>query len=187
MVALDEPDPQLRSALQRITETAGFNQVAQIAALAKAHPHAIVFVTDATEQPHGYNCFMFALGLAVLPDHLAALAERHDAAFPSVRFVSGLVERGLQRIEIADVEDGDLVLYFDGQGQPRHAGIVQGPHVVSKWGAGHIWKHPVFEIPASYGMEARFYRRIDRGEALRLFEAFARNVAAAGQARKRPD
>ena len=179
-------DPRLRAELQRITETAGFNQVAEIAELAKTHPHAVAFVTDTTEDPHGYNCFMYALGLAVLPDHLAALAGAHAAAYPSERFVSGLVERGLQRVEIGEVEDGDLVLYFDEQGQPRHAGIAQGPLVVSKWGAGHIWKHPVFEIPASYGVEARFYRKIDREEALRLFEAFALEVTADGEARRDP-
>jgi hypothetical protein len=182
VLALQQQDPRLRAELQRITETAGFNQAAELAALAKTHPHSIAFVTDATEQPHGYNCFMYALGLAVLPDHLATLAERHDSAFPSADFIARLVERGLQRITTDAAEDGDVVLYFDADGHPAHAGIVQGPLVVSKWGAGHIWKHAVFEIPASYGVEVRFYRRIARDEALRLFEVFARDVAGGGAA-----
>jgi hypothetical protein len=177
VLAPQPQDPLLRAELQRITETAGFNQVADVAALSKTHPHSIAFVTDASEQPHGYNCFMFALGLAVLPDHLAALAARHDAAFPGADFVAGLVERGLQPITADEAADGDLVLYSDERGRPAHAGIVQGRLVVSKWGEGHIWKHPVFEIPASYGVEVRVYRRITRDEALGLFEAFARQAA----------
>ena len=178
MLVLQPEDPPLRAELQHITETAGFNQVAEVAALAKTHPHAIALVTESAEQPHGYNCFMYALGLAVLPDHLAALAERHDAAFPSADFVARLVDRGLQRIGADAAEDGDLAIYFDAGGHPAHGGIVQGSLVASKWGEGHIWKHHVFEIPASYGVEVRFYRRITREEALRLFEAFARDVAA---------
>ena len=152
--------------------------MAEIAELAKRHPHAIAFVSDATEQPHGYNCFMYALGLAVLPEHLQAFAQRHDGAFPSAAFVARLVDAGLQRIDISEAGEGDLVLYFDATDAPKHAGIVQSPFVVSKWGAGHIWKHPVFEVPASYGVEVRLYRRLAREEALRFFEAFAREIAA---------
>jgi len=176
MMIVQEDDRELRSELQKITETSGFNQIADIAALGKRHPHSISFVTHSSEQPHGYNCFMYALGLVVLPDRLIALARQHEDAFPSARFIARLVDRGLHNIAAADVEDGDVVIYFDGEGNATHAGIVQGGCVISKWGTGHIWKHQLFEIPTSYGREARFYRRIDRDEALRLFEAFAQEV-----------
>jgi hypothetical protein len=186
MMTAQEEDRELRSELQKITETSGFNQVADIAALRKTPPHSISFVTESSEQPHGYNCFMYALGLVVLPDRLVALARQHEDAFPSARFMARLVERGLQNISASDAEDGDLVIYFDAAGNAKHAGIVQGGYVVSKWGTGHIWKHQLFEIPASYGVEARFYRRIDRDEVLRLFEAFAQEVVGNRSAAQPP-
>jgi hypothetical protein len=176
MLTAPAEDRELRAELQRITDTSGFNQQSDIAALCQKRPHSISFVAQSSEQPHGYNCFMYALGLVVLPEKLLALARQHDEAFPSERFVAHLVERGLQLVSAADAEDGDLVVYFGEGGTPKHAGIVQSGSVVSKWGTGHIWKHQAFEIPSSYGVEVRFYRRIDRDEVLRLFEAFADDV-----------
>ena len=173
MVIPHEEDRELRSELQRITETSGFNQEGDITTLGTTHPHSISLVAASTEHPHGYNCFMYALGLAVLPDRLAALASEHEEAFPSARFVARLVEKGLQEIAAADAEEGDLALYFDEAGNPRHSGVLQGGFVVSKWGAGHIWKHLLFEVPSSYGVTVRFYRRINRDDVLRLFEEFA--------------
>jgi hypothetical protein len=170
---IQEEDPELRSELQTITGNSGFKQVADIAALRRTHPHSISLVRQSSETPHGYNCFMYALGLTVLPDKLVALSLQHDDVFPSARFMETLVNSRLQAVRPAEAEDDDLVVYFDEHGKPRHAGIVRGDYVVSKWGRGHLWKHQLFEIPLSYGIDARFYRRIDPEEALRLYEAFA--------------
>lgn len=180
MVIPHDEDRDLRSELQRITETSGFNQEGDITTLGMTHPHSISLVAASTEYPHGYNCFMYALGLAVLPDRLAALAREHEDAFPSARFVARLVEKGLQEIPAAEADDGDLALYFDQAENPSHSGVLQDGFVMSKWGAGHIWKHLLFEIPSSYGVRVRFYRRISREDALRLFEQFADEIARPG-------
>jgi hypothetical protein len=40
----------------------------------------------------------------------------------------------------------------------RHIGRTASGHgVVSKWGAGLLWEHDTWEVPASYGSNVRFF------------------------------
>jgi hypothetical protein len=49
----------------------------------------------------------------------------------------------LQEIAAVDARDGDIIVYFDGEGLPKHAGVFQGGAIVSKGGLGHLWRHTV--------------------------------------------
>ena len=45
--------------------------------------------------------------------------------------------------------------------------------VVSKWGLGHLWEHNILEVPISYGNEYKYYKDIQKEEAINSFCKFA--------------
>jgi hypothetical protein len=63
-----------------------------------------------------------------------------------------------------------VVLYFDGG--PTHAALVREapPQLVpeSKWGPSELHSHGLWEVPASYGDQVRFYAPTDIEELLDL-------------------
>ncbi len=54
--------------------------------------------------------------------------------------------------------DGSLVVYFCGD-VPEHIGVMRGRRVVSKWGRNPVYNHGLFEVPAEYGDEIRYYQK----------------------------
>ena len=114
-----------------------------IARLSERYPHSISVVENGNVgAAHGYNCFMYALGVRQLPAPLVQVAERVEEAFPGSAFVVELLEgRYLREVDEADAHVGSVVIYFE-NGLPEHAGIVgEDGFVVSKWGKGHLYRH----------------------------------------------
>jgi hypothetical protein len=71
-------------------------------------------------------------------------------------------------VEISDQEvlPGDIIIYFDQEGDVNHSGIVvrvgdqlHVPWICSKWGVGAEYLHKVGDIPTDlYGPLHKFYR-----------------------------
>lgn len=62
-------------------------------------------------------------------------------------------------------ENGDIVAYGDFADQIRdfqlkHMGVVDGDGVTSKFGFGHVFHHPLHRVPADYGNEAIYLRKV---------------------------
>jgi hypothetical protein len=51
--------------------------------------------------------------------------------------------------------------------------VANSTEVVSKWGLFPAYRHALWEVPASYGHEVKYFRKPNKAEALRLFEEFA--------------
>jgi len=47
-----------------------------------------------------------------------------------------------------------------------HFGKIEQDRIISKWGKGLIWEHPVFEVPLSYGHVVKYSNGIVNNEAL---------------------
>ncbi len=61
-------------------------------------------------------------------------------------------------------EAGDIVFYYDADGNWQHTGLASGPEtVVSKFGLAHVYEHPVNAVPTFYGNTVKFYRNPVRG------------------------
>lgn len=92
------------------------------------------------------NCFAYALGLSLAGGdaHLAKCVDRD--------FVEHLLELGILKPRPSDLaDDGDILLYRNGA-ELRHAGVVTGSTVRSKWGSeGSIFEHSALSVPDSYG------------------------------------
>jgi hypothetical protein len=63
------------------------------------------------------------------------------------------------------VHPGDIIVYSDANGRPKHSGIVREvdadgnpSRVESKWSGFDVFTHPPFTMPSGYGTVANFYR-----------------------------
>jgi hypothetical protein len=157
-----EPET-LRVALDRITKIHiqtvfqyGFDK------LQEQYRHTIRIIPADREWLNTFNCYAFALGI-VDRERYKILFEMHDKkiALANSRFISlllaqgELVETGPQKPEI-----DNLVLYFRGS-HVTHAGVVitDDPAMIrSKWGAGELYEHGLWEVPCSYGDGVKFIR-----------------------------
>ena len=164
----------LRERLQHITcaaEASVDSHPGLVADLAAEIPHSIELVPGAHCPPtERYNCFEFALGLAGRRE-VRLISEHLPSTFCDGSFVQCLVDSVL--IPTASPSTGDLVLYRNHQ-LIRHAGLVQGRRIMSKWGKGHVWLHGLLEVPAQYGDATSFYEVPSQNETLANFIEFAR-------------
>jgi hypothetical protein len=179
-------DIALRRALQTITDKSPLTiHVAKIAAFMGVHSHSITLIEKANSNSHGFNCFMYALGIRELPSALVELAKTHDI-FPDSCFIAHLVATRL--VENSKLpRDGDIAIYFQPP-NPKHAGIFQSGLIASKWGRGHLWQHNVLEVPASYGKRVRFFKPLTKRVVLTAFGEYAEKLigASGAHAKRKP-
>jgi hypothetical protein len=132
------------------------------------HPHTVVF-----RQAIGLStCVLHALGLSDEPVYRAIALNFDGRVFAGRAFMQWLINGHL--VEIDKPTDGSLALYFN-QGVWQHVGIVSGDRrVTSQWGMFPVYDHDVWESPARYGDEVRYFSMLVPGEPLRLFLEFAK-------------
>jgi hypothetical protein len=159
---------QLRDELDRVSRIEEPSAAATRRMKRVNHPHSIEFVESGSTLGEALcNCFAFAFGLC---DQLRGIQHQPESVFVAKL----LADRYFQDVADAERRDGTIAIYLDAMGQPAHAGIVQVDTsvVVSKWGlTGHVWRHSVFEAPASYGDDARFFRPPEREAIFARFNA----------------
>lgn len=124
------------------------------------------------------NCYEYAFGINRELAHWIGSQRLRDL-FVGPKFVTERLLPLLSPIEQSELQDGDLVLYFDGD-SPTHAGTMKGTRVVSKWGKGHTYEHDIDEVPASYGNTRRHYSKMPDSEATRRFVEYVRSHADYG-------
>jgi hypothetical protein len=118
--------------------------------VAAEHPHA----TKRTNPSPLYNC------------HGLAFASRRtritDAAALSTILADDQYE---EVVSVADILQGDLVVYYDETGDPNHSGVVveilgdvRVPRVCSKWGSAGEFVHNLMDCPSAYGPKWKFYK-----------------------------
>ncbi len=171
-LAPDQMNSPFRNRLQQITQTTDDWTV--MIALGPEHPHSIREVHPAATGR--YNCFAFALGLHQSTKYLA-VAAHSPTAFANSAFVLHLIREGLVRPTDCTSSGEKLILYlFDGT--PKHAGLLTGRRVTSKWGDGKFFEHEVYEVPVSYGSEIQCYVLPPRSQIESEFLSYAARQSA---------
>ena len=153
------------------------DQIDAIAELNNRCTHSIRLYQEAIpDEPETFQftCIQHALDL-VGSRLVNRIAGTYTDIYPSAEFVQYLLRNNLTEVAEADVEDCDLIVYAR-RGEIQHVGKVIGERVLSKWGLMHLWSHAPYEVPARYGSEIGYYRRIRRAECLAAFEKYARNI-----------
>jgi len=162
----------LRERLQTITDNGHPETHWQlIGELARDIPHSIELV-EGPAPIDRYTCVMHAFDLIENQEYIEIANLAPADIFASPRFVERLISLGhLERID--QPRDGDLIVYSDGA-RVKHIGVLcYEDRVESKWGAGHLYRHGMFEVPSSYGPGARFFVRIGRDTALDHYVDYA--------------
>jgi hypothetical protein len=169
---------ELRQRLDEITDlpTEPVNRHARLVAdLVKNHNHSIHPVEDPSVRHvpfKKYTCFMYAFDLAD-SDAVRRIARALKEVYPGREFIEYLIARCLSEVPAEKISDRDVVVYADSE-KSMHAGKMAGERVVSKWGNDYLWSHRLFEVPAKYGNQARFFSPIPVLVAEKAFIAHAK-------------
>jgi hypothetical protein len=169
----------LRDDIQFLTDRLDPNRhAAAVENLLRTHVHSIERVTTEPAGMHGYNCFMYALGIRQLPGPLIPIAAAIDRANITSEFVAELLQDSLHQVVDDDAQEGKLAMYFNDAGALKHAALCEPDgRFTSKWGTGLLWRHPPFETPSNYGNEIRFYQTPNSAALLRRFREFVERVS----------
>ncbi len=125
------------------------------------------------------NAFASAFGLADIKAYRDTVP-RGDGSpydFASPTFAMDYIkERNIKELEYPD--KNGLVLYFDKNENPVHAGSVQETLFVtvqSKWGTfPALFKHTLRDVPSFYGSIVKFYPPIDGKDAYAFFKEWSK-------------
>lgn len=161
-------DPALRRALDIEDGTDVRKHAEILAAVNVTHPHGISLLEPLDEYS---TCGMYALGFTGDPLY-TKIAKSHQHIFAGRQFFAWLVSGKL--VSIDEPGEDSLALYFD-HGTWKHVAIVENGVARSKWGKFPVYRHPLPEIPSTYGDSISFYTRPSREDALAWFVEFARS------------
>lgn len=118
-------------------------------------PFKLVMIAPPPPEGQNYNCYIYALGL------------KHDSRFlgnDNWDFMRSLhnefdamIGSGILR-QIEKPEKGCLVMWRIEENAITHVGLMEDSDTaISKWSWGPLFRHKVYDVPASYGDNAEFY------------------------------
>lgn len=113
-----------------------------------------------------YNCFEYALRLTDSSDYVKI---KKQNVFANSEFVQSLIINNL----IFKTQENGIIIYFNDEQIPTHAGIMQNHRVLSKWGTGLVFDHEIFEAPFSYGFQYRIYKAVESVTMIDYFFDYA--------------
>ena len=165
----------LREKLQNITDNFSVEQHPLIIQeLISSYDHSIKLVHS--QYPiDGYTYVVYSFGLTQDPTYLAIAGSGLRRTFAGADFIHFLLHHGLiiQR-ETGGESVGDLVIYFHNN-IFKHVGTVLAINrVQSKWGCGHLFDHPTWDVPMSYGDRVKYFKQLEPKEGLDLFIGYAK-------------
>jgi hypothetical protein len=126
-----------------------------IADLKKKYTHSISLRSNPNMMDPTSDCFLFVFE-EYIPEELVGKI-RVFSQNSSVRsnVFQNLLDNGFIELHDDRKTDDRIVVYFD-KLIVTHFGKIERNKILSKWGAGLIWEHPVFEVPLSYGNAIRY-------------------------------
>jgi hypothetical protein len=166
----------LRKRLQEMTEVTDVSRHSGLlTAMTQEIPNTIKLVAS-PYSVNRYTCLVHVFGFAEKTEYIEIARRGFNVGYASPDFAHWLIGKGfLSEIDPQDVQDGDLVFYFNVDGRFKHAGImVSKERVLSKWGTGHLFEHALDEVPESYGAKTRFFKNLKYEEAFEHFKTYVR-------------
>lgn len=117
-------------------------------------------------ETENHNCFIYAFGLA---DDNEVVKDSGGFIYDS--FFKKMIDLG--ELNYTDnPKNGDYVVYRDLENYPNmitHIGTKDGEKVISKCAWGPLLKHSILDVPASYGNDISYIKRIDKEKAKELY------------------
>jgi len=162
-------DQRLRAALKLEGVLIGEHRK-KVAEIGRSIAHTITYV----ESAEGANCVTYTLGLVSHPNYRSIA---RTGIFAGTDFINWLLA-GRRLDKLSHPAAGVVVLYFNND-RWTHLGVITASgEVLSKWGEFPVYQHGLWEVPASYGQDVKYFRLPNEEEVLRLFQEFADEQAA---------
>ena len=126
-------------------------------------------------QFHRYTCAVYAFELVENPTYVKIATSGNQLICADAKFIKYVLENNfLTKLANTSQESADFVIYFENN-EFKHIGKVHSDNrIISKWGTGLLWEHEIWEVPADYGNEKRFYAQPSTCTGLDLFCEYAR-------------
>ena len=126
-----------------------------IRALSKEYTHSISLRCNPNIMDSTSDCFLFVFEEYVPEQLVGKISAFSQKASEKSNVFQVLLDNGFIELHDERKADDKIVVYFD-KGTVTHFGKIQNDKILSKWGVGLIWEHPVFEVPSSYGNEVKY-------------------------------
>lgn len=155
-----------------------FEHIEAVAELKNEFHHSIKSFASRGWLPT-YTCLVYAMGFNGDATYSAAMKKASPKEpFAGKDFFDWLVaNKHLIQIEEGSELAGDLIVYFNSHNEFKHIGILSDKRrVKSKWGELGLYDHEVFEVPASYGDDIKYFESIQYDVAIAAFKLFVVEV-----------
>ncbi|MDO8655852.1 MAG: hypothetical protein Q7K45_01320 [Nanoarchaeota archaeon] len=111
----------------------------------------------AVDLAHNYKCLWFVFAYMLREPWFSTASVPPDIFDNPTPFLANygfnLVQSPSEGDVLAYVTAGEIDI------QAHHFGIFQEGKVISKWGAGHIFRHSIEQVPTRYGEKVIFYAK----------------------------
>ena len=142
---------EFRKKLEQATQGIPCKHPQCINSLSNDYSHSIVKQGNPNDMDTTTDCFIYVFKQKI-PNSLMEIIHKisENSQENLKNCIQELLESGF--IELHDIKSTDdtVIVYFDNS-IVKHFGKIVNGEIISKWGKGLIWKHPVFEVPISYG------------------------------------
>jgi hypothetical protein len=129
--------------------------------------HSILILPDGSDRITRFNCFAYGLGLWEHDDYIRRVNAANNSAIVNSLFVRAILDDGtLKEINAAEAAPGDVLLYFHKEAVTHAAVVGENQTCRSKWGGNEVHQHGLWEVPAQYGDQVRYYRAPDAASIL---------------------
>ncbi|OGS46972.1 MAG: hypothetical protein A2539_09000 [Elusimicrobia bacterium RIFOXYD2_FULL_34_15] len=162
-------------------------QTQAIFELYKTYSHFIKVVEEAIQgkpETFKYNCFMYAFNINHKnPNSQIMLILKREfdknsetEIFFTIKFIDFyLTIKCLHEISFNKIGNDDIIIYFDENSIPLHAGKIKNGRVISKWGlSGNLYEHSIWEVPIKYGTDVKYFEGISEEDSIKYFIEYAK-------------
>jgi ADP-ribose pyrophosphatase YjhB (NUDIX family) len=118
-------------------------------------PFELSMIAPPPPEEKNYNCYIYALGLS---DDKRFLGNANWDFMRSLHTdFDAMIALGILK-QIEKPENGCLVMWRTEQNVIAHVGLMENfDTAISKWSWGPLFRHHIYNVPASYGDNAEFY------------------------------
>lgn len=133
--------------------------------LRREYGHSIKIIELARDMLRTFNCYAYALGIWKSDEfQRRAAGNRSEIALVNSSVIQRMLDNNdLEPRNVGAVIPGDMLLYFNESGVKHGAAYLgrdNGRIVVrSKWGPDELFEHEIWEVPASYGDQVKFFKK----------------------------
>lgn len=126
-------------------------------------PPELELISPPTPEEQNFNCYIYALGFSHDPRFLGN--ENWDFMRSLHTDFDAMINTEILR-KITKPEKGCLVLWRTDEGAISHVGLMEDEHTtISKWSWGPLFRHNIYDVPASYGDNLEFYLGLPEARA----------------------